>query len=203
MKRFDYDRIRYSPVGKLWWRTFLSTLLSGGAVFAIISLFLFFFIISIGMNGWVVLILYVGVIALAAYKALIKHVRSFEILSQMSDAEFEDLLSEYKQYESRNITTFGILTEYGIVLDEGIAPWQYITVIEFLPVKYVHTKHGTRQIPPRMLVHVSYGRTRRATFTQSLESSFDLSGEIARFTDSFSDFTEYRYEIHNEYYFES
>ena len=113
--------------------------------------------------------------------------------------------NRFKKYEERNITRYGHLTSYGLVLDANIIPWKNIKQIEFIPGEYrwVYTKRGgyEKYYPAKIKVASLFG-TKTITTTSSLSpEEYDLTDELQRFLDSIPKYTEKKIKVENNYYY--
>ena len=147
----------------------------------------------------------VGVPIFLIYASTKEALLGAEILSAMTDEEHNKLVAEYKKYEERNITRYGHLTSYGLVLDANILPWENIKQIELIPgeYKWVYTKRGgyEKYNPAKIKVTSLFG-TKTITTTSSLSpEEYDLTDEIRRFLDSIPKYTDKEIKVENNYYY--
>ena len=121
----------------------------------------------------------------------------------MTDAEYEKLCREYREFKEKNIVRYGIITSYGIVSDDGMLPWSKITRIKVTPKerRYTH-RGGVKTIPAKIRYYASIGAKLRISLSLSLSEQYDLSDEIERFLDMVVKHTDPHCFIENEYYFQ-
>lgn len=203
--KINFERIKYSPFGQKWHRKFKLNI----TVSAICAAFMVFFSLLIFLvsptAGIISLLLLPALFYLSMYLTSSDYISQAKQLSAMSEHEFEELVREYRQFEEKNIVRYGHLTSYGIILDDGMLPWNSITEIEFKPKEYSYTHNGTDVTPARIIVTGKTGKTDKKSrvLTQYLGGeTYNLSDEIDRFIDSIPKYTEHRLFINNNYYYE-
>lgn len=204
--KINFERIKYSPFGKKITTDFKFAFIGGLLSFPLMLLFsLIFFAISIWF-GIFMIPFTVGIPILIAYYVSKQALLQSRLLSAMTDEEHNKLILEYKNFEERNLTRFGHLTSYGIVLDTHILPWESIKQIRFVPGEYrlvYRRNHGRQRVysPAKIKVTAVFG-TKSTTITSSLHNEdYDLSDEIASFLTSIPKYTEHKFEVLNRYYY--
>ena len=169
---------------------------------------LFFCLVFFAGNWWTGIIsipVTIGLPLFIMWVSAEKAILQARLLSALTDEEHNNLIAEYKKYEERNITRYGHLTSYGLVLDANIIPWKNIKQIEFIPGEYrwVYTKRGgyEKYYPAKIKVASLFG-TKTITTTSSLSpEEYDLTDELQRFLDSIPKYTEKKIKVENNYYY--
>ena len=203
--KINFERIKYSPLGKGISHVFKFSVIYGIlTVPLVILLCMIFFAIST-MLGWIMLPVTVAIPVLVAYLTVKDSLPQARLLSDMTDSEHEKLIAEYKKYGEKNTAFCGYLTSYGIVLDDGFLPWNAISKIKFSPGEY-RLVNRRREWLVRIYYHpqitVYANIEKELIITQYLvHETYDLSNEIASFIESIPKYTEHSFEIDNEYYF--
>ena len=204
--KINFERIKYSPFGQKITTDFKFAFIGVLLSFPLMLLFsLIFFAISIWF-GIFMIPFTVGIPILIAYYVSKQALLQSRLLSTMTDEEHNKLILEYKNFEERNLTRFGHLTSYGIVLDTHILPWESIKQIRFVPGEYrlvYRRNHGRQRVysPAKIKVTAVFG-TKSTTITSSLHNEdYDLSDEIASFLTSIPKYTEHKFEVINGYYY--
>ena len=203
--KINFERIKYSPLGKGISHVFKFSVIYGIlAVPLAILLCMIFFAIS-AVLGWVMLPVTAAIPVLVAYLTVRDSLPQARLLSAMTDSEYERLIAEYKKYGERNTAFCGHLTSYGIVLDEGVLPWNAISKIKFSPGEYRLVNRRNEWLVrvyyhPQITVYANIEK--ELSISQYLRGeAYDLSDEIASFIESIPEYTEHSFEIDNEYYF--
>jgi hypothetical protein len=203
--KINFERIKYSPLGKG-----ISHVFKFSAIYGILTvplsiiLCMIFFAIS-AVLGWVMLPVAASIPVLTAYLTARDSLPQARLLSDMTDSEHEKLIAEYKKYGEKNTAFCGHLTSYGIVLDEGILPWNAISKIKFSPGEYKLVNRRNEWLVrvyyhPQITVYANIEK--ELSISQYLRGeAYDLSDEIASFIESIPEYTEHSFEIDNEYYF--
>lgn len=203
--KINFERIKYSPFGKQIMNRFKMSFIVGALLF---PLMLFFCLVFFAGNWWAGIIsipVTIGLPMFIMWVSAEEAILQARLLSAMTDEEHHKLIAEYKKYEDRNITRYGHLTSYGLILDAHILPWENIKQIEFIPgeYKWVYTKRGgyEKYYPAKIKVTSLFG-TKTITTTSSLSpEEYDLTDEIRRFLDSISKYTDKEIKVENNYYY--
>ncbi len=203
--KINFERIKYSPLGKGIAHVFKFSVIHGIlTVPLVIVLCMIFFAIS-AVLGWVMLPVTVAIPILAAYLTVKDSLPQARLLSDMTDSEHEKLIAEYKKYGEKNTAFCGYLTSYGIVLDDGLLPWNAISKIQFSPGEYRlvnRRREGLVRIYYHPQITVYANIEKKHIITQYLyNEAYDLTDEIASFIESIPQYTEHSFEIVNAYYF--
>lgn len=199
LKAFFKGRARrdYAPFGKAWK---FGTRFETAAIFIFLGFTAFYIGILFLAGGGMILaclVPYLFICSLAFY-GLRDNICSLISLGSMTDAEYEKLCREYREFKEKNIVRYGIITSYGIVTDDGMLPWSKITKIKITPKMY---GYRNRQIPPMIRYTIGKG-LKSLTLTVSLDQEYNLSDEIERFLDLAVKHTDPHCFIENEYYFQ-
>ena len=203
--KINFERIKYSPFGKRITNRFKGSIIMGTMMLPLMALLS---LISFAPSVWFgicMIPITVGIPIFLLYSSTKEAFFQAKILSAMTDEEHNKLVAEYKKYEERNITRYGHLTSYGLVLDANILPWENIKQIELIPgeYKWVYTKRGSyeKYYPSKIKVTSLFG-TKTITTTSSLSpEEYDLTEELRRFLDSISKYTDKEIKVENNYYY--
>lgn len=203
--KINKERIQYSPFGKRITNRFKGSIIMGTMMLPLMALLS---LISFAPSVWFgicMIPITVGIPIFLLYSSTKEVIFQAKILSALTDEEHNKLVAEYKKYEERNITRYGHLTSYGLVLDANIIPWKNIKQIEFIPGEYrwVYTKRGgyEKYYPAKIKVASLFG-TKTITTTSSLSpEEYDLTDELQRFLDSIPKYTEKEIKVENNYYY--
>lgn len=203
--KINFERIKYSPLGKGISHVFKFSVIYGILTVPLsIILCMIFFAIS-AVLGWVMLPVAASIPVLTAYLTARDSLPQARLLSDMTDSEYEKLIAEYKKYGEKNAAFCGHLTSYGIVLDDGIIPWNAIRKIKFSPGEYKlvnRRRAGLVRIYFRPQITVYANIEKEHIISQYISNeAHDLSEEIASFIDSIPQYTDHSFEIDNDYYF--
>lgn len=203
--KISFERIKYSPFGKRITNRFKGSIIMGMMMLPLMVLLSLLFFAPSVLLGICMMPITVGIPILLIYASTKEALFQAKILSAMTDEEHNKLVAEYKKYEERNITRYGHLTSYGLVLDANILPWKNIRQIEFIPgeYKWVYTKRGgyKKYYPAKIKVTSLFG-TKTITTTSSLSpEEYDLTDELRRFLDSISKYTDKEIKVENNYYY--
>lgn len=145
---------------------------------------------------------YILILLLIAYEFK-DNIYSLIALGSLSEAEYELLCREYREFKEKNIIRYGIITSYGIVSDDGMLPWNKITRIKVTPKerRYTH-KGGVKTVSAKIRYYASIGGKLSISLSLSLAEQYDLSDEVERFLDIVVKHTDPHCLIENEYYYE-
>ena len=204
--KINFERIKYSPFGKRIATDFKFAFIGGLLSFPLMLLFSLIFFAASFWFGIFMIPFTVGIPVMIAYYVSKQAFLQARLLSAMTDEEHNKLILEYKNFEERNMTRFGHLTSYGLVLDTHILPWESVKQIRFAPGEYrlvYRRNHGRQRVyyPAKIKVTAAFG-TKSTTVTSSLHNEdYDLSDEITRFLDSIPKYTEHKFEVINGYYY--
>lgn len=202
--KINFERIKYSPLGKRIMNRFKASVILG---LAPVPLMLLFCLMGFGISvssGVISTVITLTIPAIVIYSTIKGVLFQARLLSDMTDREHETLIAEYKKYEEKNIIRYGHLTSYGIVLEGGILPWRSIDEIKFSPGEYrlTYTRHGLRRryVPPKISVHATIEK-KKVVISQPLgNEDYDVSDEIERFIESLPKYTEHRFLVYNNYH---
>jgi len=200
--KLNFERIKYSPFGKRLYERFKHTV----TILAVFAAFMLFFSILIYLAsatmGIIFLLLLPGFFCLGIYATSADFLFQTRQISSMPESEFESLVREYKQFGEKNIIRYGHLTAYGIILEDGIIPWDKITEIEFKPKIYNYAYRGVDVTPASITVKAKFGKRTYSLSQYLAEENYDLSDEIEHFIESIPKYTEHRFLINNNYHYE-
>ena len=203
--KINFERIKYSPFGKQLMKRFKTSFIIGALIFPLMLLHCLIFFAGKWWIGIISIPITVAIPLLIMWSSTKEALFQARLLSDLTDEEHNKLVAEYKKYEERNITRYGHLTSYGLVLDAHILPWENIKQIEFIPGEYrwVYTNRGgyEKYYPAKIKVTSIFG-TKRITTTSSLSpEEYDLTDELGRFLESIPQYTDKEIKVENNYYY--
>ena len=203
--KINFERIKYSPFGKRIMNRFKGSFIIGALLF---PLMLFFCLIFFAGNWWVGILSIPATILvplLIMWSSASDAIFQAKLLSAMTDEEHNKLVTEYKKFEERNITRYGHLTSYGLVLDAHILPWENIKHLKFIPgqYKWVYSKHGAyeKYYPAKIKVTSLFGTKTIETSSSLSPEEYDLTDEIKSFLEKLPKYTDKKIKVENNYYY--
>ena len=206
--KINFERIKYSPFGYKLFGSLIPTVVILTIMNILLALVLWASLCAGGMvyvyAAFFAVLL--GCCVYAEYKIISQKLLQVRLLSDMTDGEHNDLVSDYNKYKENNRITLGCLASYGIILDDQICPWDIIKEIEFTPSREVksHGRYGRHRrsyvISTTIKLHVVYGNRRRIIEQNILRYPTDLSEDIQRFKAMLPEYTDREIKINNRYY---
>ena len=196
-------RCECAPFGKVWKFNNRYETVGIFICLAFILIFCGFFISLNEPMAFLSLFLPFLLILLICVYGLHDNIYSLIALGSRSEAEYELLCREYREFKEKNILRYGIITSYGIVSDDGMLPWNKITRIKVTPKerRYTH-RGGIKTVPAKIRYYASISGKLGTSLSISLTEQYDLSDEIERFLDMVVKHTDPHCLIENEYYYE-
>lgn len=209
--KINFERINYSPFGKE---------IIAKAPFTLSGLTVVNILLAIGLSSCFVgeitvtndlrtlfsavfCTLLLGYGIYSQYRIISEKLLQFALLSEMSDEEHNKLVSDYQMYKDTHPATIAALTEYGIVLDEQICPWNIIKEIEFTPSRHVGRRRKyspTQTITTTVKLTVFCGKRKHIIKQNMLKGNQDLSEPISDLIASIPEYTDREIKINNKYY---
>ena len=203
MMQINYDRLKYSPFGKRIMNGFKAEIILAVCTVPL-GVFITAFALMAGslISAAILALILLGVPTVLVITSVRSTLFEANLLSEMTDEDHNRLIAEYKKYEERNITRYGHLTSYGIILADRILPWKNVKKISFRPGQYRRSgKGGYHYHPATITVTAEFRKKRIVSGLALINEEYDLSGEIEAFLGSIPNYTEYRFAVDNEYYY--